>query len=184
MTEVAPEPGHGTDLKVPLLFAVRDNKPKEAIRLLKEGAEVDYKDQTGCFPLHYAAQKGYIDVVDLLLEKGAETFAWDKNGQTALHKAAMQGHVNAIISLVARGARVDIIDRTGRLALEYAVRSKHVAAVKLLCQFGSEPLLLDWTWLQDDDLKKKSDLFEIAKVLKRQLMRISGYKHGYVHFRL
>ncbi|OWF35636.1 uncharacterized protein LOC110442698 [Mizuhopecten yessoensis] len=182
MTEVAPQPEDGRDLKGALLFSLRDNKPKEAIKLLKEGAGVDFQDQTGCLPLHYAAQKGYTDIIELLLEKGAKTYAWDNNGQTALHRAAMQGHVLAIVTLVARGARVDIIDRTGRLALEYAVRNKHVAAVELLCQFGSEPLLLDWSWIQDRDLKKKADLFAIAKILKQQLMCMSGYKHGAIRF--
>ncbi|XP_069110540.1 uncharacterized protein [Argopecten irradians] len=178
MTEVAPQQEGGPDLQAALLFALRDNKQKEAIRLLKQGAGVEFRDQTGCYPLHYAGQKGYNDVLNLLLENGAKPFAWDNNGQTALHKAAMNGHLSTIVQLVARGSKVDIIDRTGRLPLEYAVRNKHVDAVKMLCQFGSEPLLLDWTWLQDEDLKKKKDMLEIARVIKRQLMCISGYKHG------
>ncbi|XP_060066971.1 ankyrin repeat and protein kinase domain-containing protein 1-like [Ylistrum balloti] len=178
MTQVAPQQEEVQNLKAQLLFTLRDSKPKEAIKLLKEGAGVDFRDQTGCRPLHYAAKNGYVEVIELLLEKGAQTFAWDNNGQTALHKAVMQGHVQAIVVLVAGGAKIDVIDRMGHLPLEYAVKKKHVAMVELLCQFGAEPQLLDWSWLKDKEITKMKDVMQIAKVLKKQLKNMSGYKHS------
>ncbi|XP_021342095.1 uncharacterized protein LOC110442700, partial [Mizuhopecten yessoensis] len=168
--------------KAQLLAAIRDKHKKKALRLLDEGAGVDYRDETGSYPLHYAASEGYDDVIEVLLEKGAKVTDWNNNGQTAVHQAAMHGHARSIVTLVAGGAVVGTLDNKGYLALEYAIKNKHVTAVKLLCKFGSEPLLLDWSWIAVPNIKKKKDLFEMAKTVQHQNRLIPGYRHKGIIF--
>ncbi|OWF35635.1 Ankyrin repeat protein [Mizuhopecten yessoensis] len=141
-----------------------------------------YCSMTGSYPLHYAASEGYDDVITVLLEKGANVMAWNNNGRTAVHQAAMHGHARSIVTLVAGGAVVRTLDHKGCLALEYAIKNKHVTAVKLLCQFGSEPLLQDWSWVSQRDLKKKKAEYEMAKILQHQIRLIPGYRHTGIIF--
>ena len=49
--------------------------------------------------LHYAAQSGHVDRVELLLSRGAKTDVWDKNGRTPLEVAREHGRADVIAIL-------------------------------------------------------------------------------------
>ena len=59
--------------------------------LLDAGAEVDALDWSGRSPLHWAAQFGRLDVVELLIAAGAEVDRPADDGATPLHWAAQEG---------------------------------------------------------------------------------------------
>jgi ankyrin repeat protein len=66
-----------------------------ALRALLDGspaataAALDSRDESGCTPLHFAADRGQLAALALLLDAGADTNARDADGQTPLHYAAM-----------------------------------------------------------------------------------------------
>ena len=47
-------------------------------------------------PLHYAAQDGYVDIMDLLLKFGANVDRATAEGHTSLHIAAENGHDDVV----------------------------------------------------------------------------------------
>jgi ankyrin repeat protein len=70
-------------------------------------------------PLHHAAAKNRLRMVELLLELGADPHATDATGATALTTASQQRADAAIVStLLAAGTRLDLLTavNTGRLA--------------------------------------------------------------------
>ena len=48
------------------------NHPKVVSYLLDQGAAPDIKDAWGCTPLHNAAGKGLLEIVELLVYHGAD----------------------------------------------------------------------------------------------------------------
>ena len=48
------------------------------------------------YPLHYAAQDGLSDIIELLLKHGARVNAATSEGYTSLHIAAENGHEDTV----------------------------------------------------------------------------------------
>ncbi len=59
--------------------------------LLREGAQVDLKDNAGRTPLSYAAGRGHKAIVNLLLKEGAVVNLVDGLGQSPLSYAVRRG---------------------------------------------------------------------------------------------
>jgi hypothetical protein len=60
---------------------------------LKNGADLEAKDTSGCTPLLIAAQYGQVKVVAYLLQNGANIKAVDSSRDSALHWAAYKGSI-------------------------------------------------------------------------------------------
>jgi hypothetical protein len=67
--------------------------------------------------LHYAANRGYLDVVKLLLEKGAGVNSRNDDGRTPLHEAMSYRHYDVARFLIEKGANTALRDRQGETAL-------------------------------------------------------------------
>lgn len=116
-----------------LQMAVRDRMDDIAEKLLSFGADVNLKSlQNGYTALHYAADKGDEDLVDLLLTHKADPNITDKRKQSPLHIAAEGGEEEIVKKLVAAGTDVlleDHLKRTaGRTADIQAQQTFHFAA--------------------------------------------------------
>lgn len=96
--------------------------------------------------LHFAAEKGNTDVVDLLLESGANVTAETEEEQTALVLAAENGHADVVTSLFKK----DIPDsREKRMkgtapALLRAAKNGHIKVVRILLDLSNLHLLNDY----------------------------------------
>lgn len=75
---------------------------------------VDELDDVGLASIHWAADSGHTNIIDLLLKSGADINRQDSDGQTALHYGASCGHLECVKFLVERGARKDIYDNEGK----------------------------------------------------------------------
>jgi ankyrin repeat protein len=77
-----------------------------ALTLLRHGADVHVRDESGHTLLHWAAFKGARAMVDLLLNQGIEIETDNRDGKTAMEYAASQGHYAIVEAIeMARRAR-------------------------------------------------------------------------------
>lgn len=85
--------------------------------LVENGADVHRADVDGDTPIHWAANHGYKDMVQLLLELGADINALNDAHQTALHIAAIRKNKDLFKYLLESGADFEIKTAKGIPAL-------------------------------------------------------------------
>ena len=99
-------------------------------------------DRDGSTPLHCAAWKGHIEIVELLLDASAEIDAHNNNthwGTTPLH-AASHGKRTAVAKLlIQRGAAINLRSPLNNsTALGHTKMHNATAVAKVLLQHGAE----------------------------------------------
>jgi TonB family protein len=124
----------------PLIVAAANDRAAtiESLLASKPGIDMNAQGSTdGWTPLHWAAYKGYKDVVQLLGSK-AEINPRAKDGKTPLHLAAYGGHKDVAESLLAFKAQVDAKDGKGWTALHLAADRNQKDVVALLLANGAD----------------------------------------------
>ena len=96
------------------------------------------EDQSGCSPLHAAAEGGQLELMTLFLERTAPIDARDAQGQTALHLAARNDQWAACRLLLHRGAAPNPADKRGYTPFHLAAGHGHHRTIKLLLAAGAE----------------------------------------------
>ena len=69
-------------------------------------------------PLHMAAAKGYLKMVDFLLSRNANPNAVNQKGNTPLHRAVQRGDEQIITQLIAGGGDPNLVNNQGKAALQ------------------------------------------------------------------
>ncbi|WP_257294499.1 ankyrin repeat domain-containing protein, partial [Endozoicomonas sp. YOMI1] len=88
----------------PLHLAMLNSHEAATIALIDSGADIDRLAPYKRRPLHFAAAKGNLNVIEILLDKGADINA---GSRTPLHFAVEHGRHDAIRLLLDRGANID-----------------------------------------------------------------------------
>ncbi|XP_062499578.1 serine/threonine-protein phosphatase 6 regulatory ankyrin repeat subunit B-like [Corticium candelabrum] len=153
---------------VVLHWAHKNSRVDVIRKIVEQGTEV--KDNLGRTLLHYAADHGNCDVVDVLLSKNADVYASDKFGRTAFDFAMMNGHMSTAGRLVLASKRVeDLTVETSSLVFHWACKNKKVDVARDIVEcHGTE-------WKDDDghdalDIVAVYDNVDIADIiLKRRL---------------
>ena len=100
--------------------------------LLEHEADPNKPMDDGFTPLLMAAQKGFVDVAQLLLEMRADVNRAD--WRTPLIMASYKGHVAIVRLLLHQNADVAVKDQLGMDALAWAREENHHEVVQLLVQ--------------------------------------------------
>ncbi|MDX5507880.1 MAG: ankyrin repeat domain-containing protein [Wolbachia endosymbiont of Hylaeus sinuatus] len=96
-------------------------------------ANVDAKSSSSCTALHFAAERGYLDIVKYLVDKEANVDAQDNNGCTPLHIAAQNGHSD-LVKYFINQTKVDVNIKSGCgcTLLHFAAEGGNLEAVEYL----------------------------------------------------
>ncbi|XP_069779205.1 uncharacterized protein [Narcine bancroftii] len=90
-------------------------------------------------PIHWAAVKGHVTIIDLLLQAGVSLDERDQRGCTPLILASQYGHIALCCYLIGKGASLQACDRQGDNALHWAASQGHSELTRLLVYSGFNP---------------------------------------------
>ncbi|KAF7504245.1 hypothetical protein GJ744_002567 [Endocarpon pusillum] len=100
--------------------------------------ELEARDSTGRTALHWAAERGHEEVVEMLLAKGAEVNAQDGDYGNALQAASWRGDEKVVEMLLAKGTEVNAQGGEYGNALQAASWRGHEKVVEMLLAKGAE----------------------------------------------
>eukprot|EP01046_Picozoa_sp_COSAG06_P043632 COSAG06_NODE_5748_length_3293_cov_52.082029_1_plen_125_part_00 len=102
--------------------AARDNDSALVNKLLKQGAELDWRNPTfsGMTALAIACLLGSYEAAEALCAHGAELDTWDNYQGTPLMRAAYEGSTKICEMLLALGADPSLKNKEGETALDRA----------------------------------------------------------------
>ena len=106
--------------------------------LLERGADPNAKSsQDKASALTIAAERGFIDIAELLLQRGANVNGSNAHKSTPLMYSAEYCHVPLVTLLLKAGADVTLRDKDGETALMIASRRNHMEIVEILKRAGA-----------------------------------------------
>ena len=122
----------------PLMLASLKGLLPVVVKLIQRGADVN---KPGWAPLHYAATRGHLEVMNVLLENHAYIDAASPNGSTPLMMAAMYGTPSAVKLLLEAGADPSLKNIQGLTAIDFAQRGKRIDSAEIIAAFvrGQQP---------------------------------------------
>eukprot|EP01046_Picozoa_sp_COSAG06_P026215 COSAG06_NODE_2245_length_7263_cov_19.964964_11_plen_123_part_00 len=101
-------------------------------KLLKQGAEMEWRSPNGTTPLAWACVKGSYEAAEALCAHGAELDTRTNNQRTPLMSAAQQGRTKICEMLLALGADPSLKDKYGDTALDDALANRNPECAALL----------------------------------------------------
>ena len=104
--------------------------------MVQKGANRTIKDNSGNAPIHYAARKGYLEVLKHLIEKDPDSVInlQDNTGSTALTWAAYRNQPIMTQVLLEKGANRTIKNNYGFAPIHDAARNGYLEVLKLLIE--------------------------------------------------
>ena len=108
-------------------------------QLIAFNAEVTLASDSGVTPLHIAAIRPCIAIIDLLLDRGADINVQDKHGQTPLMLAIEANDQHIINYLLNKGSDINLRNKKGNSILAYAVFKENNALVEELLKRKMNP---------------------------------------------
>ncbi|KAJ5876220.1 uncharacterized protein N7529_001804 [Penicillium soppii] len=90
-----------------LVWAIQNNREEDALLLIEQGTDLNYRDEKGTTALSSASSCGLLDVVKSLLEANVNPDSVDQDGWTPLMAAAERGHSQVVRFLLEKQADVN-----------------------------------------------------------------------------
>ena len=128
---------------------------------------VNLADPTGLTPLHIAAEKGLVSMIELLLSHGAEIDRKDGSGRTALHIASSLGHKKclAILANYCGDFLLNDQDTLGNTPLHCAADSGQLSCAKLLLESAADVSCRNHAGKTPYMLANAKGQFQVAQLL-------------------
>ena len=113
------------------------------MRLLKDGADIDYADNLVYNALGAAASRGSLSMVSLLVEQGADINAKGGYSGNALYLACLKERMAILDFFIERGADVNLQGPNQETALMKCCEAQHYSFVQSLTEAGADVNLRD-----------------------------------------
>ena len=130
----------------PLFHASWNAHPVMAKKLLHAGANINAQTRSGFTALHLAAEKGDLDVVNILIDHGANPKNADASN-SVLGSATMGGNVSIVKRLVDLGVDINTQSTHQYTPILTASSKKDLAIVEFLLEHGAKPDIPDYEGL-------------------------------------
>ncbi|XP_077488454.1 uncharacterized protein LOC144099188 isoform X3 [Amblyomma americanum] len=111
---------------------------EDRARSAAKKVDVSFQDNESRSPLHLAAARGHVTIVQLLLRAQARIDALDSEGKTPLMKAVEGHHLQAARCLLEQRANPDVPDQNLDTALHLALSTGQADMATLLVQFDAD----------------------------------------------
>ena len=121
----------------PLILTSFGKHAQVVERLLRNAnesnVEVDPPTDFGGTAIHYAADVGDYQIVDMLIDANAKAVnGKEKTGRTPLHWAADHGHFDVVRLLLRHGADINAVTNDGETAFHLAAGGGHLDVINYL----------------------------------------------------
>jgi ankyrin repeat protein len=120
-----------------LADAIEAGRRDEALKLIDSGADVNAAQGDGATPLHWAAYRLDVDLVDRLLKHGASAATQNRFGATPLGEAAKAANLPIVKLLLKAGAPVDAANGDGETALMLSAHTGNAEVMSALIAAGA-----------------------------------------------
>ncbi|MCD4786243.1 MAG: ankyrin repeat domain-containing protein [Candidatus Eremiobacteraeota bacterium] len=125
----------------PLSLAIELGTDKDVpIYLIKNGADVDFRDEDGSNLLHFVKDR---ELAELLVNKGVDLNAEEEGGTTPLHIAASFGRTEVALFLIENEAKVNAVSKYGT-PLRGSVNCSRFEISRALIKKGADPNIKDY----------------------------------------
>lgn len=126
-----------------LLDAAWADDVATAERLIAQGADVNWRDETVQSAFLVATSEGYLELLELTLRHGADVDLHDSFDGTGLIRAAERGHWHVVGRLLQTPMEVDHVNNLGWVALHEAIilgdgSQRYVDTVRALVAGGAD----------------------------------------------
>ena len=111
--------------------------------LLRRGASITIRDDSGALPVHYAAEQKSVDSLDVLIRHGAKINVFESSGRLPIHYAARNGRFECVQRLIESDTHLEIKDLNEREPIHDAAANKDARVLELLLEKGSSVNRLD-----------------------------------------
>ncbi len=137
-------------LDAPVADAAEQRDIERVRSLLKDGADVNVAQGDGMTALHWAAEHGDLDILEMLIAAGAHVRAVTRIGSyTPLHLASRAGNASVAEALLQAGSDANAKTTTGGSAsLHFAAASGAAQTVAILLEHGADVNAKEAKWGQ------------------------------------
>ena len=122
----------------PLHHAAQEGHVRAIGVLVRHGARVDGRSNTGLTALHQAVHPGQLKAVAALLEHGSSVNSRTNRGQVSLYYASDYNHLEVVALLLENGAHIDSICDNGLSPLYAASKNNYPEIVALPLGKGAQ----------------------------------------------
>jgi ankyrin repeat protein len=131
----------------------RDKKTSTKLHVLEEF------NKSGMAPLHYAAERGSLDVANFLLDEGCNINIRSFEGNTPLIYAAKNNQLKMIKLLIERRAELNYVNKSGMNCIHFAAQCDHSQAIRAIVEaVGNAFNPDDTTRVADDNESQLGEL--------------------------
>jgi ankyrin repeat protein len=154
--------------------AIRTGQYEMVVRLVNEGADINYKDTSKNDALFYAVVHCKNDIVKYLIQKGANLNTLYKDNQNILHVAVItecedKGAFMIVEVLVHSGVEINLQDKYGNTSLWYACiyHAINLNTINYLLESGANMNLKNKYGVNTYTSAKENNEYELLKMLER-----------------